>query len=324
MRLRLFTFVARKHLAAILGSSGVIYLTALLILAFIVNPNEAYRQKLNFLPESRHYPRDFALKQKPFEKAQFLFSLQYYRTVLALADYAKHKQKRDDFALTGQTQALTGFCFYYLGDHSRAITAYQKSLKTFPASYENHLNLGRIYFQKRNYLAAINELRHAEINYLALAKNPPTFHDGTANLYHDIALQSFPEYIKIRKLLVLSHFHLAQSREMLSIATRSILEQVDPQKSFFSYYAGIAAFQIKDYSLAATFLKQAIEKEPHFQPAYEFLSLCVDALGQKETAQDISREAMRLREQNVIVPAPTEGLLDLSVDPLTYLIPLLR
>ena len=324
MRLKRLSSLSRPHLVRLLASAGIAYLVALLFLAAISHPKEAHRQRLNFLPESRHYPRDFSLRQRPYEKAQFLFSLQYYRTVLALADNIKQKQKKDDPALRGQTQALMGFCFYYLGDTPKAIATYQKSLKTFPASFENHLNLGRIYFQKKNYPAAIDELKHAEINYLALAKSLTPVQSGNANLYRDIAIQAFPEYIKIRKLLVLSHFYLAQSREMLSVATRSVLEQVEPQNSFFYYYAGIAAFQIKDYSLAVPFLKQAIEKDPHFLPAYEFLSLCVDALGQKEAAQNISRQANLLREQNIVLPPPTEGLLDLEVDPLTYLIPLLR
>ena len=85
---------------------------------------------------------------------------------------------------------------------------------------------------------------------------------------------------------MLSYFRMKEYHRMLKWAQAGIDHSRDGQ-SFFYFHAGVAAYQLKNYSAALGFLNKCIQKDPSYADAYDYLNLALKAMKKDDQAVSV-------------------------------------
>lgn len=131
----------------------ILYLFVFLLLNSMVNHDNALdRAKLRVLNRVAPFMdrlAEFIEQGEALSDEKLKKYFDYYKIVDA------YIPGRDD------VKAMLGFCYYHLGEHKKAISAYRESIGLNPYFFWSHYNLGVLYFQDEDYEKAQEEFQAA-------------------------------------------------------------------------------------------------------------------------------------------------------------------
>ena len=227
-----------------------------------------------------------------FRFQSFQDYLHYYRKV------AEYIPNRDD------AFGLSGFCYYYLGQEYQAKKAYKKALEINKYFFWHYYNLAVIHFKNGQYEEVAALLKKA----LDIKPKMAVMVMLTSKIYNDIfgSVESLGDkpteslgagYADARRMLVLSYYHLKDFENMLQVAEYSFRTKADPTMDFY-FYAGLAAYEMKQYGRAIQIFQEMAEKNPLSCEAFHYIGLSARALGREDVARGALRQAERLRKKH--------------------------
>jgi tetratricopeptide (TPR) repeat protein len=219
---------------------------------------------------------------------------------------------------SGPAYGALGFCYYHLGDESKAILYYKKAVETDQTFFGLYHNLGALYYKAGDFHQAIDMLQGA-------LKAPPQYtlaYRGIVNPYEPVKDNRSPEdvkaglekaYAESLKLLVASYRALKDDKTALSYAING-LRVASPGDDYFYREAGIASFQLGQYENATGLLTQALSINGEDAQAVEYLVRSLKEM-HKEA---LSKEVLSLAPQKLQAPSV---LFPSSRQPLFYYLP---
>ncbi|HOW35037.1 MAG TPA: tetratricopeptide repeat protein [Candidatus Omnitrophota bacterium] len=280
---------------------GVLYLIAFLCTASIISKRNFRADRLDYL-------------KPPLVKLVKISQGQESARPEILEPYIEFYEKVNEYAGSGaDILAVLGFCCYYYGDEEKAISFYEKAVVLDPGCLWPQYNLGVIYFKKGFYSKAADSLEqalsippdvtakslYASFIYWQLMKEAKVL-DGS------IAVGIKEGYEGCYRLLMLSYQKLQDYQKMLNLALYAT-KSVPDSKDFFYYYAGFAAYQLKEYRQAVYFLLESLRINPRQADVLQYLGLSYGELGEKRDSEDALARALGLRRSNPQEsPAQTE------------------
>ena len=273
----------------------VLYLLSFFLFNAIVDKNKIHLRILNNLLSTIDYLVEFSSGEEPFDRETFLGYVDYYKQIL------KYMPRRAD------ALGLLGYCYYYLGEKSRAIDFFQEAIDQEPGFFWFHYNLGLIYFQDGLYEKAQDSFKRAlscdpekTLKFVYSSRilqyiGPTDKVDFPVNngyhkrsrqeIYQELGTGLEKAYQRARQLLILSFNETQNFSEMLQAAQIG-LENHKGDPLFFYFYAGLGAYQLKNYPVALGFFNHCIEKDPRSQ-AFHYLGLTLLAMHQDQLARPI-------------------------------------
>ena len=261
-----------------MARSLTLYLLGGIVLAVLVNPTTAHTNRLNMLKDKEFFVKAFEQGQIPLAIDNFKWGLRYFREVLK--------------SLPGNdvTYGNEGFCYYYLGQYSQAITSYQKAMAINPLYYAFHWDVGVISFQLGNYQDAIRffanslklipgileyykqlEVKLRSINRDDLSYLIVILKDRTRNDEEDA-------YVLLSKCYYLSK-DMAKMRETLREGISKY-----PSSGALNREMGIAFYAMGQTKPAVVYLTQAVALDQYDEEAYSYRAICFNKLGDDKRA----------------------------------------
>ena len=183
---------------------------------------------------------------------------------------------------------LLGFCYYSLGKERGATEAYKEAMAINPHFFWPYYNLGVKAFQNARYEEAVEILSKA----VALRPEMTLTYIFSSKVYSPI-LTLIPDYSKKMEtrlergyyrsyqMLVLSCFLLRDFSRSFIYANYALSQNFEP-RDFFYYYAGIAAYELKEFERASVLFKTCIEINPARSEAVSFLGRSLKELGEED------------------------------------------
>ncbi len=197
---------------------------------------------------------------------------------------------------------ILGFSYYHLGKTEQAIYAYERAIVANPNNLWFYHDLGMIYFKSGQYEKAADYFKKALMTNADVA---------LASLISSRVYLPIFEYIKdyqgvlagnIKKgyqhcyqMLVLLEYRLNRFAEALRGAQYAIKTNTEP-KDFFYHFAGLAAYQLKDYKTAIYFFQESIKINPQNPEAFHYLALIYRTLGKEDLAAKFEQEKAVLQQ----------------------------
>ena len=183
---------------------------------------------------------------------------------------------------------LLGFCAYYQGHEKEALRAFDEAVKINPVSFWSWYDLGMINYLRRDwYLAAEyfqKALKTDPRHYGMVISRSKVFSDILRSL-QDPRLAS-PEYLRdayqnAYQMTVMAYLHNEEYEAMQTVSLTAIKNGVNRQGRF-SFYAGLASMQLKDYKVARIFLESVLQEGQKSPEVFTALSEVYRELGEDE------------------------------------------
>ena len=201
----------------------------------------------------------------------------------------------------GEAHGMYGFCAYYLGKERSAIASYKRAIALTPDFFYFNNNLGIIYFQKGDYERAVEMFKKAirtspekTLKTVLASKIYRQIMVGNPHLIQRMAANWIANRQETYQMLILSLYQLHDFSEMFLRAQEAI-QSGGQRNGFFYYYAGLAAYELKDYSKAAAFLAGCLKREYEHPDTLHYLGLSLKNLGQEDMADNFFKRAAELR-----------------------------
>ena len=191
-------------------------------------------------------------------------------------------------------QAMLGFCYDHLGNQKLAIKHYRQAIASQPDYFWPYYNLGIIYFRASQFRESAEMFKKAlELN---LQKTLELIRDSKV-IYKSIILEdpSLGQKMGERlddsfeyayQLLILDYYYLDDFRAMLEAARNAA--EVRTRKESFYFYAGMAAYELKEFQTAVELFEKAYTINPYFTDAAKYWKLCLELSGQNSSGIPLS------------------------------------
>lgn len=196
---------------------------------------------------------------------------------------------------------ILGFSYYYLGKTKQAIYAYERALEANPNNLWFYHDLGMIYFKNGEHEKAADYFKkalmvNADITLASILSSRvyiPIFQlmDGSDTIVADNIKKG---YQHCYQMMVLLEYRSNRFEEALRGAQYAIKTNTEP-KDFFYYFAGLAAYQLKDYKMSLYFLQESIKINPKNPESFHQLAILWRTLGKEELAVRFEQEEAALR-----------------------------
>lgn len=306
-----------KYIYELLGKRVItVYLLIYFVsLYFIDYDSIIYKFKIQTLnrirPLNFNYLVDTWEEHRPFDPAKLKDYIYYYTQVTK--------------AVEGRADAygLLGFCYYKIGETQKSIEAYQESIRINPEFYWAYHNLAVIYFKAQQYEKASEIITKGlrldvEKTMLSIYNSPqiylPLVVRGVQKHKIDepeqFVLDQLEDGFRDGYLMwVLGYFYLNDYPSTLRAADITLNASLE-KKLVFNYYAGLAAYELKQYALALKFFEASIREDDTFADAYHYLGECAKAMGQEKIAAvaQIRAELLKSKPGYFDVKKLEEGL----------------
>ncbi len=225
-------------------------------------------------------------------------SIRYYKNVLKV------------FPDSAVFHSIIGYCYYYLGNHQKAIDYYQRAIRLDRNLFGLYYNLGLIYFQDRDFPAAIENFQKAikttpvnTVLFRGIVMDPfynQANYDHSENAGSRNA--SLKEgYDQCYKLMILSFDELKDYQSLKEVAAYS-LTRINSEQEFYSFYAGKASFYLGDYRNSYALLNAAVVKDPGYVDAYELMAQSIEK-------SDLNKNSKESQERIKLLRSKREGKL---------------
>lgn len=270
--------------------SAVLYLLIFLLGTRIFDIDKIHVRILNSLLVPIDYLYELSMGEETFNKETFSAYLDYYKQFIKYSVYS------------ADVLGMLGFCYSYMGDQPRAIGLYKEAIAQEPTFFWFHYNLGVIYFKQGQYSEAVTSFKRAlsvdRKTTLTLASNshiliyfgssdkvdfPVKKTPTQEEVYLDMAKHLREGMRHCQEMIILSYFRMKEYSKMLKWVQTGI-DHLEGDISFFYFYGGVAAYQLKNYSAALLFLNNCIEKDPGYAEAYYYLHLTLKAMEKNDQA----------------------------------------
>lgn len=199
-----------------------------------------------------------------------------------------------------EAYGMLGFCYYYLGDDKKAISAYKKAISLEPNFLAFHYNLGVIYFRKKDYESAVESLKKAVetnlkkyLDFVSSSRIYFTFLGDAQHVNRMLKLRARDTFLNSYKLLVLSNYHLNNFPELVRYSKEAIRLSF-PEPEFFFYSLGRISYKFGKYKDASEFFQIALKREPKNADIAHYLGLSLKALGKEVEGEELLRRATLL------------------------------
>ena len=221
--------------------------------------------------------------------SQDLRSIIYY--------FKKAQQYRSD---ANGADGIIAYCYYYLGDISKAIEHYKKDLNENPQYFWSHFNLALIYFQQGDVQEAVDHLQiclllqpDVSLNMMSSWK---TYQQVLGNQRDNVPLigGSMTEAYDDAYQILLAGYERSNDFERMEATAQKALELHFDGKDVFYYYTGLGAFKRKDFARAGYFLQKAVEENMAMAPAYYYLGQCALIAGNANLSKELTIRSEQL------------------------------
>ncbi len=279
---RIFQLIGKRVITVYLA----IYIVSLFFVDYAGVIHKFRIQTLNRIrPQSFNYLADTMENNERFDLVKLRSYANYYLEVTKVIE-----DRADAYG-------LLGFCYYHLGEVDKAIAAYKEAIKINPNFFWSHYNLAVLYFKSQQYELA----RESIIAALRLdLNNSMMFIYNSQQLYLPLVAQAVkvhniehPEDFVFNQLQdgfrngyiiwVLCHFHMNDYPSMFKAANIA-LETTLQKKAILNYYAGLAAYNMKEYAVALNYFEASLREDPQLADGYYYLGESAKALGQEKIA----------------------------------------
>ncbi len=207
-----------------------------------------------------------------------------------------------NFPNSADGYTILGFCHYFMGDESKAIEMFQKTItlnsKFFPAYY----NLGLIHFRQGQYSKAIDFFKKALVIRSADRYKMTSSFKTYQFMYNENNdfLDTVPKRIKAGYrdgyVLLIDSWHKTKDfSQMFKDSLYAIKARLDDNGIFY-YYAGVAAYELKEYRKAITFLKQYSKINVNDSDAAYYRGLSLRGLKKEREAKTFFKKAVELQK----------------------------
>jgi len=180
---------------------------------------------------------------------------------------------------------LLAFCHYHLGDKKKAIKYYKKAIQLSPDFFWYHYNLGLIYFQKEKYDLAINSMKESFekepkdiLNYIYVSKVKLPISLEIDIPDEEIVNRLINGYRDGYMLVIESNLRMKYYQKALH-SSKYALQYNFGNVQHFYYYAGLASYELEEYTRAVNFFKQCLNLDNDYTNAYKYLALSLKKLG---------------------------------------------
>ena len=268
----------------------IIYLLIYGLSLLFINHHDAFDlARLKTL--NRLMPDDFSclVDATDCEQSDFKHIIYYYKKI---TEYIPHVSESYD---------ILGYCYYHIGEIDRSIDSYKKASKRNSYLFWPYYNLGVIYYEEGRYEEAIHVLKRAvNVNPSATMK-----YMGESKIYQQlirltqdsnvISMESLkPSYKDSYIMLILSYYRLENYTAILNITQLALQNRLNDTGDF-SYYQGLAAYNLGQYDKAILFFKDNIMKNGKVADAYQYIAMSLNKLGARKQAADFQKRAVILK-----------------------------
>lgn len=228
---------------------------------------------------SHEYLIDFHHDRKKFDLKKTQEFQRYYRKVTQFMPFL------------AEAHGLLGFCYFYDGQISKSEKSYQAAAHAYNKVFNFHYNLAIISLRKKDHLQALEHFKKSvdvspveNIQYivnarmykpfLPFAKQPKVLASAMGEYTQDVYWRAYLQ------IFVLCD-ELKDYSTMLFYARHAIASGFSKQ-GIGHFYAGRAAYELKEYKSGAWHLHEAMNQGFDYAQAYQMMGLCFRALGRKE------------------------------------------
>ncbi|GEM_PF-1055406 len=252
---------------------------------------------LNHYLPSFDYLADFASGKTERIEDKFSESIYYYKKVI---EYLPPFQ--------ADAYGMIGFCQYQLGERQQAVSAFEKAIELNPLFFWFYHNLGVIHFINEDYQKAADALQKA----VALPAQITLKIISSSKIYLDILREMTAEQYNptqqwkvsqrdCYEVLAACYFSLNDFHKMAAVALRAA-ELNQGKNPRFYYYAGIASYELREYSKAIFLLEESLRADPGNLDAYYYLEESLRALGKEiEIMPSLLQKARLFHQQEGFV-----------------------
>jgi len=239
----------------------------------------------------------------------------------SLNDFKKYyKQLVRIMPNKSEAYGMLGYLDYHLGNQEAAIDQYQRAIEINPHFFWFFHNLGILYYQNEQYADAVKMFQQAldkdkkfALQFITLSKK----------VYMPLIYRKHPkcsgpecrlEPAEKIQLVLKSKSHLDQAYEdCIALLASSYLKMGNYKNVFrlldkadglgyhrenFYYYAGIAAYETKDYDQSNNLLLIHLKNNPNHADGYLYLGRSLKAMNQEDASSKALRKGNLLRDKN--------------------------
>ncbi len=251
---------------------------------------------LNDLKPDLSYFVKYEENQGPFNKAELQRNITYYKKITEF------------FPQNPTAHGMLGFAYYHADDQNKAIEYFQKATELHPQFFWFYYNLGVINFKDGRYADAIEPLNKAlttnlthTLTLLSTSEIYRRLFVGLSGLGKTMSTHLGTGTQNCYKLLVLSNLHLKNYKELLNITNYAIYLKID-ELDFFYYFAGLAAYELKQYGQAIFYFDKALKENPEYSDTYYYLSLSLKAMNQETAATQMLLKGSAINKAKAPTP----------------------
>jgi tetratricopeptide (TPR) repeat protein len=232
-----------------------------------------------------------------------------------LQESVKYYEKIAEYGMANEeVYHMLGLCYDFLGQEEKAVSSYGKAVALNPRFFWSRYNLGLILFRRAQYKAATDILKDTVTLDPRLTMQKIAGSRIFGEIISSIGDLNYPIYESLQggyrdcyQMIVLSCYRMKNFQEMFRWAQAAISLSLDSD-GFFSYQAGAAAYELKEYSQASSLLAESLKKRPEDPQPFLYLGLSKQALGEKDAAAANLLRAKFLQKTKGPEKSPEENM----------------
>lgn len=283
-----------RHIFDLVGPRvGSLYLIVFLIFFFFIGDQfkvQSDMQALNRIMPQFEPLADFMEKGNPIDEDTLDDQVLYFKSVLQY--------------MTGFSAAheMLGLSYFYQGKVDQAEESFHKAVESNPETFWFYYNQGVFYYKKKDFAKSVESFQKAlrcdpkkTIQFMAFSKiYLPIFMASKLDLNNELIKRLQEGYSWAYRFIIDSYLRQRDYQNVLNVAVIGIQSGLD-RKGIYHYYAGMAAYHLKDFKTAVYYLQESIKKNPDYSETFYYLGLSVQAAGKEDMARSFFERAKNLK-----------------------------
>ncbi len=209
--------------------------------------------------------------------------------------------------------AMMAYTHYLDGNIKKAIHYYEKAREWNVGFLWFNYNLGVLYYKQGEYQKAVEFFEQAvttdpqgNMGFIYLSREFQFI--ASALKTDDIIQRKLQEaYRRCYQLIVLGYYRAKNFPQLLFGASQAIQSELLP-KDFYLFYAGLAAYELKDYKVAVSLLQQCLQINPNYAEGFHYLGLSLKELGKEALANQALEKAKAFGLQKTFAQVLEENM----------------
>ncbi len=272
---------------------GSLYLIVFLIFFFFIGNQfkvQSDMQALNRIMPPFEPLVDFTEKGIPIDEDTLDEQVLYFKSVL---------QYMTSFSAAHE---MLGVSYFYQGKVDQAEESLNKAVESNPETFWFYYNQGVFYYKKKDFAKSIESFQKAlrcdpkkTIQFMASSKiYLPIFLASKLDLNNELSKRLREGYSWVYRFMIDSYLQQKDYQNVLNFAMIGIQSGLD-RKGIYHYYAGMAAYHLKDFKTAVYYLQESMKQNPDYSETFYYLGLSVQAAGKEDIAHSLLERAKHLK-----------------------------